>query len=278
MCVVARTRRISTCTLVSMIILVLEDIDETRDGIEKLLKADGYRVTVARDETDAIDSAQRHCPNLILVSVAGLPHEVIATAHRVRLSSAIGEHVPVVVFCIDDIGEGDEVAIGRNVHLTRPDNFNQLRGLLSRLLTSSSRTPGVEIREKEFMTTNKNTPKPFIFRFIDTKSKVLLELTNQTEQTLKSIEILTVFLKDEQTPGGGPSQSHIRVDAIESMRPKEKAILSHRTWINGKPADADHDQLERLRLVPGEVSPYVLDISWDDAEGKSRFHRIPVGH
>ena len=32
------------------IILVVEDINETRDGIEKLLKADEYRVTLARDE------------------------------------------------------------------------------------------------------------------------------------------------------------------------------------------------------------------------------------
>jgi len=33
----------------SSIILVVEDVNETRDGIEKLLKADGYRVTLARD-------------------------------------------------------------------------------------------------------------------------------------------------------------------------------------------------------------------------------------
>jgi hypothetical protein len=35
--------------------------------------------------------------------------------------------VPVVVFCIAEIDEGDEVAIGKNVYITRPDNFNQLR-------------------------------------------------------------------------------------------------------------------------------------------------------
>ena len=118
-----------------MIILVLEDVNETRDGIEKLLKADGYRVALARDETDAIDSAQRQRPDLILVSVAGLPHEVIATARRVRERSVVGEDVPVVLFCIEDIAEGEEVAIGRNVYITRPDNFNQLRSLLSRLLS-----------------------------------------------------------------------------------------------------------------------------------------------
>jgi hypothetical protein len=128
------------------------------------------------------------------------------------------------------------------------------------------------------MTTNNKTEKPLIFRFIDARPKVLLELTNATEQTLKSIEILTVFLKDEETPSGGPSQAHIRFDAIKSMLPKETAVLSHRTWINGRPANADCDQLGRLKPIAGEPSPYVLDISWEDAEGKACFQRIPVGH
>jgi hypothetical protein len=54
--------------------------------------------------------------------------------------------------------------------------------------------------------------------------------------------------------------------------------VSHRTWINGKPVDDKRDQMARLKVVPGEFSPYVLDISWQDAEGKARFQRIPVGH
>jgi hypothetical protein len=33
--------------------------------------------------------------------------------------------------------------------------------------------------------------KTLVFRFIDTSSSVLLELTNTTEKTLKSIEIMT---------------------------------------------------------------------------------------
>ena len=112
----------------------MEDVNETRDGIEKLLKADRYRVTLARDEKDAIESAQREPPNLILVSVAGLPHEVVIAARHIRELAALGENVPVVVFCIADIDEGDEIAIGKNVYITRPDNFNQLRTLLARLL------------------------------------------------------------------------------------------------------------------------------------------------
>ena len=115
-------------------ILVVEDVHETRDGIEKLLKVDGYRLVLARDELDGIESARRQRPDLILVSLAGLPREVILSARRIRESAAIGQDVPVVVFCIDDIAQGDEVALGENVHVTRPDNFDQLRSLLARLL------------------------------------------------------------------------------------------------------------------------------------------------
>ena len=116
------------------VILVVEDVAETRDGIERLLSADGYCVEVARDQLDAIVSARRRRPDLILVSLAGLPVDVIAAARAIREDAELDENVPIVLFCIDEIGEGDEVAVGRNVHVTRPDNFNQLRSLLSRLL------------------------------------------------------------------------------------------------------------------------------------------------
>jgi hypothetical protein len=119
---------------------------------------------------------------------------------------------------------------------------------------------------------------PFGFRFVDTKQRILLELTNTTETTLKSIEILTVFLKDEETPGGGPSQAHIRFDRVKSVQPNEKTVVAHRTWINGKPAAQEQDQIGRLEIVAGTAKPYVLDISWEDMDGKTQFQRIPVGH
>src|SRR6266516_7408937 len=108
------------------------------------------------------------------------------------------------------------------------------------------------------MSTNSKMEKPFTFRFIDDAPKVLLELTNVTEKTLRSIEILTVFLKDEETPDGGPSQAHIRFDTIKSMHPKDTAVLSHRTWINGRPVNDERDQMARLKVIAGEANPYVL--------------------
>jgi hypothetical protein len=65
-----------------------------------------------------------------------------------------------------------------------------------------------------------------MIRFMDTKPRVLLELTNTTARTLKSIEILTVFLKDEDGPGG-PSREHVRFDRINSVQPNGRAVVSH---------------------------------------------------
>ncbi len=119
---------------IAPLILVMEDVHETRDGIEKLLTADGYRVAPARDELDTIESAQHTQPDLILVSLTGLTGEVLAMVHRLRERMTVGDQIPLVVFYVEDIAEGQEVAIGGNIYLTRPDNFNQLRRLVARLL------------------------------------------------------------------------------------------------------------------------------------------------
>jgi len=121
------------------LVLVVDDDEETRDGIEALLSSDGYRIEAARSEEDAVGRASRSCPNLILVSLAGPPEDVVAAAVRVRRRSDIDAAVPVVVFSVPTIDEGAEVPLGRNVYATRPDNFDQLRGLIGRVILASLR-------------------------------------------------------------------------------------------------------------------------------------------
>lgn len=128
------------------------------------------------------------------------------------------------------------------------------------------------------MTMSNTTQKTFAARFLDTKPRILLELTNQTEKTLNTVEILTIFLKSEKTLAGSPSEAHIKFEAIKSMLPQQTAVPAHRTWIDGKPVQDDRDQIARLKTIAGQMTPYVLDISWEDGEGKARFQRIPVGH
>ena len=260
------------------LILVVENVYETRAGIDTLLKADGYRVALARAEREAINITRLERPDLILVSGSALPDNVLVKARHVRKEAGVDDEIPVVVFCAQNISEGDEVAIGGNVYLTSPDNFNQLRSLIARLLLEASHGDITDAEEQTPETmTNNNSRAPLVIRFMDTKPRMLIEITNTTAKTLKSVEILTVFLKDEEGRAG-PSRAHIRFDIIKSVQPNEKAVVSHRTWVDGRPVSDTQDQIGRLEVVAGAVKPYVLDISWEDVDGKTQFQRIAVGH
>jgi len=115
-------------------ILVLEDIEETAYLIEKMLKVNGYYVILARTEEDAIFRGRSQPPDLILMSLGLVPEHLVATAHRIRRQAGLSQDVAIVIFCVPTIPEGAEVEIDKNVYVTRPDNFNQLRELLHRLL------------------------------------------------------------------------------------------------------------------------------------------------
>lgn len=116
------------------VILAVHDVEETRDGIEKLLSVDGYRVDPARSEDDAVERARRQRPDLILVSLAGLPVEVLLAAARIRQRAGLPDAVPVVVFCLPTIPEGEVVAMANNLYVIRPDSFDDLRAFLARLI------------------------------------------------------------------------------------------------------------------------------------------------
>ena len=116
------------------VVLVVENVEETRHGIERLLTASGYQVSAARDEDEAVLRAGLGRPDLILICLGLDVVEVLPIARRIRERTGLGEEVPVVAFCVTSLAEGAEEEAGYNVYMTRPDNFDQLRALLSRLL------------------------------------------------------------------------------------------------------------------------------------------------
>ncbi len=121
-------------------ILIVEEAQETRDSIRELLKSDGYLVDPARDEDDAVDRVQRNHPDLILISLDGTPEYVLATAQRIRVRGGVTQQTPIVIFSLPTIPEGAEEELAGNIYVTVPDNFNQLRALLTRVLHGVSRT------------------------------------------------------------------------------------------------------------------------------------------
>ena len=117
----------------SSVILVVEDVEETRDAIEHLLVATGYIVSTARDEAEAVLKARVQSPDLILMSLGLDAVQVAEMGRRIREKSGLTDRVPIVVFCVAMLAEGTEAEVGYNIYFTRPDNFDQLRRLLNRL-------------------------------------------------------------------------------------------------------------------------------------------------
>ena len=118
-------------------ILVIEDVEETRYGIKRLLTARGYQVGTAKGEEEAVVTARIRSPDLILISLGLDALQALSFAGRIRDRTGMGEDVPVVVFSVTSIEEGAEVRAGCNVYLTRPSNFDQIRALVARLLQES---------------------------------------------------------------------------------------------------------------------------------------------
>ena len=116
------------------IILLLEDVEETRHLLEIMLEEDGYDAELARDEEDAILRARSRSPDLILMALDLEPEQLVTTAQRIRDQATLAQDVAVVIFCVSTIPQGAEREIHKNVYVTRPDNFDQLRDFLRWLL------------------------------------------------------------------------------------------------------------------------------------------------
>lgn len=112
---------------------MINDVDATRRGIRELLARDGYAVETASGEQDAARSAWVKSPDLMLVSLEGETGSVIECVERIRERSGSDGNAPVIIFCSEEFAE-NETAFGNNIFLSCPDNFNQLRSFISRLL------------------------------------------------------------------------------------------------------------------------------------------------
>lgn len=120
-------------------LLVVEDEPSTREGMAELLERDGYQVITAADEREALESARRHTPDLILVELGGTVRELLSVGERVRAETE-SEKIPIVAYAEQPdeiVSEGEDVRVGDNRYVTLPDDFRQLEELIERLLRAA---------------------------------------------------------------------------------------------------------------------------------------------
>ena len=116
-------------------VLVVEDFEDNRFMMRRLLEMSGYRVIEAVNGQEAVDKAYSERPDLILMDLS-LPHlDGLAATRRIRQYDGLGK-VPIVAVSAHDTADfhADALAAGCNEYVTKPIDFDQLERLLSRLV------------------------------------------------------------------------------------------------------------------------------------------------
>jgi len=116
-------------------VMVVEDFEDNRFMMRRLLEMSGYRVVEAMNGEEAIEVARREQPNLILMDLSLPLLDGLAATRRIRQYAELRD-VPIVAVSAHDTADfhADALAAGCNDYVTKPIDFDQLEGLLIRLL------------------------------------------------------------------------------------------------------------------------------------------------
>jgi two-component system cell cycle response regulator DivK len=117
------------------VVMVVEDFEDNRFMMRRLLEMSGYRVLEAVNGEEAVELARRERPHLILMDLSLPQLDGLAATRRIRQHEAL-RRVPIIAVSAHDTSDfhADALAAGCNDYVTKPIDFEQLERLLSRLL------------------------------------------------------------------------------------------------------------------------------------------------
>lgn len=116
-------------------ILVVEDFEDSRFSLCRLLEMSGHTVVEAFDGRHAIEQAREHRPDLILMDLSLPVIDGLEATRRIRSEEA-GQMVPIVAVTAHDSShvEADAADLDFAAYVTKPIDFDELESLIGRIL------------------------------------------------------------------------------------------------------------------------------------------------
>lgn len=116
-------------------ILLVEDTEDNRFMMRRLLEMSGYQVVEATNGEEAVRLAQSERPDVILMDLSLPVLDGLAATRAIRKLDGLGK-VPIVAVSAHDTSDfqSDALAAGCNSYITKPIDFSQLEVLIARLL------------------------------------------------------------------------------------------------------------------------------------------------
>ena len=116
-------------------ILLVEDTEDNRFMMRRLLEMSGYAVIEATNGEEAVQLAESERPQLILMDLSLPVIDGLAATRAIRKLDGFKE-TPIVAVSAHDTSDfqSEALAAGCNSYITKPIDFSQLEALIARLL------------------------------------------------------------------------------------------------------------------------------------------------
>src|SRR4029078_1520531 len=116
-------------------VLLVEDTEDNRFMMRRLLEMAGYQVVEAMNGEEAVKLAKSECPQLILMDLSLPVIDGLAATRLIRKLPHCGS-TPIIAVSAHDTSDFQSEAIeaGCNSYVTKPIDFNDLEDLIAKLL------------------------------------------------------------------------------------------------------------------------------------------------
>ncbi|HZI62790.1 MAG TPA: response regulator [Pyrinomonadaceae bacterium] len=116
-------------------VLLVEDTEDNRFMMRRLLEMAGYRVVEATNGEEAVRLAESEQPDLILMDLSLPVIDGLAATRAIRKLNGLSK-TPIIAVSAHDTSDfqSDALAAGCDSYITKPIDFSQLEQLIARLL------------------------------------------------------------------------------------------------------------------------------------------------
>jgi two-component system, cell cycle response regulator DivK len=116
-------------------VLLVEDTEDNRFMMRRLLEMTGYRVVEATNGEEAVRLAESERPQLILMDLSLPVIDGLAATRAIRKLNGLSK-TPIIAVSAHDTSDflADALAAGCDSYITKPIDFSQLELLIARLL------------------------------------------------------------------------------------------------------------------------------------------------
>jgi len=125
------------------VFLVVEDFEDSRFMMRRLLEMAGYQVLEASDGEQAVKIAVDARPSLILMDLSLPKLDGLSATREIRKKRLLRK-IPIVAVSAHDSPQtrAEALAAGCNEYVTKPIDFDILNSVLERYLKESPSPPG----------------------------------------------------------------------------------------------------------------------------------------